>query len=71
MASSKEAAAPKPEWYVSLPFSDLNKLLHEKELLEEMKKDNAQLRREMDGLRTMFNELLTTFGELRRELNGR
>ena len=70
MASSKEAAA-NPEWYVSLPFSDLEKLLHEEKMLEEMKADNAQLRREMDGLRNMFNELLSKFGELRRELNGR
>ena len=70
MASSKEAAA-KPEWFVSLPFSDVEKLLHEKELLEEMKKENAQLRREMDGLRNMYNELLVVFGELRREINGR
>lgn len=70
MASSKEAAADH-NWFVSIPFSDLEKLLHEEKLLEDMKKENAQLRREMDGLRNMFNELLTTFGELRREVNGR
>lgn len=70
MASSKEAAA-EHKWFVSIPFDDLNKLLHEKELLEEMKKENAQLRREMDGLRNMFTELQIAFGELRRESKGR
>ena len=70
MASSKETAADH-NWFVSIPFSDLEKLLHEEKLLDDMKKENAQLRREMDGLRNMFNELLTTFGELRREVNGR
>ena len=70
MASSKEAPA-KPEWYVSVPFSDVEKLLHEKEFFDEMKKENEQLRREMTGLQNMFNELLVVFGEWRRELNGR
>ena len=70
MASSKETAADH-NWFVSIPFSDLEKLLHEEKLLDDMKKENAQLRREMDGLRNMFNELLSKFGELRREVNGR
>lgn len=59
------------EWYVSIPFSDLHKLVNEVEFMEEMKKENSQLRREMDGMRNMFNELLTAFGELRRELKGK
>lgn len=59
------------EWYVSIPFADLHKLMNEVQLMEDMKTENAQLRREMDGLRNMFNELLTQFGELRRELKGR
>lgn len=70
MVSSKEVAQNR-EWYVSIPFSDLEKLLHEEKLLEDMKKENEQLRREMTGLRNMFNELLGKFGELRRELTGR
>ena len=70
MASSKEAAADR-EWFVSIPFSDVEKLLHEEKFLEEMKQENAQLRREMDGLRNMFSELQVAFGELRRGINGR
>ena len=59
------------EWYVSIPFSDLHKLMNEVQFMEEMKMENSQLRREMDGLRNMYNELLVQFGELRRELKGR
>ena len=60
-----------PEWYVNIPFSDLHRLMNEVQLLEEMKNDNAQLRRELEGLRNMFSELQVAFGELRRELKGR
>lgn len=60
-----------PEWYVNIPFSDLNKLLDQVHTLDGMKAENAQLRREMDGLRNMYNDLLVQFGELRRELKGR
>ena len=59
------------EWYVNIPFSDLNLLINQLENMEAIQNDNAQLRREMDGMRNMFNELLTAFGELRRELKGR
>ena len=66
---------PKPtrsrEWSVNIPFADLQKLLNQAELMEKMEEENAQLRRELEGLRNMFSELQTTFGELRRELKGR
>lgn len=59
------------EWYVSIPFSDLHNLMNEVQFMEDMKKENAQLRREMDGMRNLYNELLVQFGELRRELKGK
>lgn len=59
------------EWYVNIPFSDLHHLMNEAQILEDMKKENAQLRREIDGMRNMFSELQVRFGELRRELTGR
>jgi len=59
------------EWYVNIPFSDLNKLVNQLEILDDIRNENAQLRREMDGLRNMYNELLAVFGDLRRELKGR
>lgn len=59
------------EWYVNIPFSDLNKLVNQLEILDSIQKENLQLRNEMDGLRNMYNELLVVFGELRREVKGR
>lgn len=59
------------EWYVNIPFSDLNMLVNQLEILDSIQEENAQLRREMDGLRNMYNDLLVVFGELRRELKGR
>lgn len=59
------------EWMVSIPFSDLNKLINQLDTMDAIIKDNAQLRREVDGLRNMYNDLLVVFGELRRELRGR
>lgn len=59
------------EWYASIPFSDLNMLVNQVQTLDAMKAENAQLRREMDGLRNLYSELLVSFGELRRELKKR
>ena len=59
------------EWHVSIPFSDLYKLINHLESLDGLKKENEQLRREMEGMRNMFSELQVCFGELRRELTGR
>lgn len=59
------------EWYVNIPFSDLNMLVNHLGELDAMKAENAQLRREMEGLRNLYSELLVSFGELRRELKKR
>lgn len=59
------------EWYVNIPFSDLHKLVNQLETMDALKQDNAQLRREMEGLRSLYNDVLVQFGELRRELRGR
>lgn len=68
--ASKVPQRPDP-WYVNIPFNDLNKLVNQLESLDEIKAENAQLRREMDGLRNLYNDLLTVFGDLRRELKER
>lgn len=59
------------EWYINIPMSDLDKLVNQLEALDDLAQENAQLRREMDGMRNMFSELQVAFGELRRELKGR
>lgn len=59
------------EWSVNIPFADLHQLINHLEATDSLRRDNEQLRRELDGLRNMFRELLDQFGELRRELRGR
>lgn len=59
------------DWHLNIPLSDANMLVNQLETLDKLKEENAQLRREMDGLRNMYNDLLVVFGELRRELKGR
>ena len=56
------------EWYVNVPFSDLHKLINHLGELDSIRAENEQLRREMDGLRNLYSELLTIFGDLRREI---
>ena len=59
------------EWSVSIPFSDLHKLVDHLGELDSVKADNARLRREMDGLRNLYSELLIAFGDLKREMKKR
>lgn len=70
MPSDKKAPKAR-DWLVSIPFSDLNALLNQVETFDSLRSENAQLRRELDGLRNMFNELMIAFADLKRELNGR
>lgn len=82
MPRSRERPRPPPqkvqstptrsrEWSVNIPFADLQMLLQNADHMEKLEEDNTQLRRELEGLRNMFSELQTAFGELRRELKGR
>ena len=57
----------KRDWLVSIPFADLNALVNQLDGMDALKADNAQLRREMDGLRNMFSELFIQVGELKKE----
>lgn len=66
MPSSKQS-----DWTVSLPLSDLVALEALPGEMEKLKEDNAQLRREMDGLRLMFSEVMQQFGDVKRELKKR
>ena len=58
-------------WRVSIPLKDLVSLLNFSEDLESMKNENAQLRRELDGLRNMFSEVAQQLGDVKRELKRR
>lgn len=67
LSTSESAPDRRKDWLVSIPLSDLNALVNQLESMDQLRAENAQLRREMDGLRNMFNELLTVFGELKKE----
>lgn len=59
------------DWRVSIPLKDLVSLLNFSEDLESMKNENAQLHRELDGLRNMFSEVAQQLGDVKRELKRR
>ena len=56
------------EWMVSLPLSQLLALKQQPEMSEQMKQENAQLRRELDALRNLYSEMIQQFGDIKREL---
>lgn len=56
------------EWTVSLPLSQLLALKQQPEMFEQMKQENAQLRRELDALRNLYSEMIQQFGDIKREL---
>lgn len=58
------------EWSVNIPLSDLNRLINHLDTQDNIVRDNEQLRKEVEGLRNMFRELLDQFGELRRNQRG-
>ena len=59
------------DWQVTLPIKDLLSLLNFSEDLEKMKEENKQLRRELEGLRSMVSEVCQQFGDVKRELKRR
>lgn len=56
------------DWMVSLPLSQLLALKQQPEMFEQMKQENAQLRRELDALRNLYSEMIQQFGDIKREL---
>ncbi len=62
---------PGSDWRVSVPMEELTALINFRSEMNQIHDENAQLRNELDGLRTMFNELLVQFGEVKREVKGR
>ena len=62
---------PGSDWRVSVPMDELTALINFKSEMKQIHDENAQLRGELDGLRTVFNELLVQFGEVKREVKGR
>lgn len=59
------------DWLVQIPLDDLLVLRQQAQGETEAQRQVAQLRQEVEGLRSMFNECMNTIGELRRELKER
>lgn len=57
-------------WMVQVPINDLMQLMQMKDNFDSMKQENAQLRREMEGLRRMQSEQMEVIGDLRRSLRA-
>ena len=64
MANRKQS----PDWRVDLPLADLLKLKEQMDIVEQLRKDNLQLRRELNGLRNLYSDLLVRLEELRRDI---
>lgn len=59
------------DWMVSIPLDELMKLKQQPEIFDQLKAENAQLRRELDALRNLFSEMIQQFGDIKRELRRR
>lgn len=54
-----------PELQVLISYKDLMELLEASRQIEQLKKDNKRLHKQLDALRSQFLELLEAFGELK------
>lgn len=55
-------------WLVSIPLEELLRLQHLVPEMDQLKKDNVQLRRELEALRRIQGETLQLVGDLRRQI---
>ncbi len=58
---------PSSNWMVQVPVNDLLALMGLEEELKNCRAENAQLRREMDGLRRIQSETMQVLGDLRKK----
>ena len=54
-----------PELQVLIPYKDLMELLEASRQIEQLKKDNKRLHKQLDALRSQFLELMEAFGDLK------
>ena len=59
------------DWSIQVPLSALVALQELPGRMEQVEKDNAQLRKEVEALRRINSETLQVLGDLRREMRKR
>lgn len=57
-----------PDFYITLRLRELTTLVDAFGAIPQLTAENAQLRREVNALRSQYSELLIAFGDLRREV---
>lgn len=65
---SKPLSDSRPLWTVNVPLEDLVALQNLPEYARKLEAENAQLRREIEGLRRIQSETLQVLGDLRRTI---
>lgn len=58
------------DWLVQVPLSQLLELKNSFEQQERIQQENAQLRREIEGLRRVQSETLIVLADLRKSVSG-
>lgn len=58
---------PGNDWLVQVPLSELVALQNMTSEFDKLRAENAQLRREVEGLRRVQSETMQVLGDLRRE----
>lgn len=58
---------PGSEWLVQVPLSELVALQNMTAEFDKLRLENAQLRRELEGLRRVQSETMQVLGDLRRD----
>lgn len=53
-------------WTVNVPIEDLLSIMHMSSDIQRILEDNAALRREMQGLRSILSEVMITLGDVKR-----
>lgn len=58
-------------WLIQIPLSELVALQELPTKIEELERQNVQLRREIDGLRCMYSQALQMLGDIRHDMYKR
>lgn len=69
--TSMKSLPSSSDWMIQVPLSELAALQSLPARMDGLEAENKQLRRELDGLRNMFSQVMQQFGDVKRQLKGR